>query len=137
MNINEYLIESSRTCPDLGNDFENQLHMAIGASTETNELLDIYKKRLAYGKEIDKINISEEIFDCFWYLINLCRMLNIDIETGLQANINKLHVRYPDRFTTDAALIRDLDAEKKELEATFKSDLEFLNEDDFASAWKG
>jgi len=116
MNIKQYLIESSRTCPDLNSELNNQLHMAIGASTEANELLDAYKKWLAYGKEIDKVNVSEEIFDCFWYLFNLCRMLNIDIEKGMQTNIDKLRARYPDKFSEEKAINRDLDKERKILE---------------------
>jgi NTP pyrophosphatase (non-canonical NTP hydrolase) len=116
MNIKEYLIESSRTCPDLGSDLNNQLHMSIGASTEANELLDAYKAWFAYGKELDKVNVSEEIFDCFWYLVNLCRMLDIDIEKGLQTNIDKLRVRYPENFTNYHATNRDLLHERKVLE---------------------
>lgn len=116
MNINEYLKQSSRTCPDLGDDLHNQLHMAIGASTETNELLDAYKKWLAYGKPLDKINIAEEIFDCMWYLINLCRMLGIDPERGLQNNIDKLRIRYPEKFTSENAINRKTEQERKILE---------------------
>lgn len=117
MKIEEYVIASSRTCPDLGTDLKNQLHMAIGASTETNELLDAYKKWFAYGKELDKTNVSEEIFDCFWYLVNLCRMLNIDIEKGLQTNIDKLYTRYPEKFTEYHANNRDLEKERRILAA--------------------
>ena len=125
MNIKEYMIEASRTCPDLGSDLNNQLHMAIGSSTESNELLDVYKKRFAYGKEIDKVNVNEEIFDCFWYLVNLCRMLDIDIEKGLQTNIDKLRVRYPEKFTEENANNRHLDAEREILE--FGKKLEKMN----------
>lgn len=116
MKIEEYIIESSRTCPNLGSDLKNQLHMAVGISTEANELLDAYKKWFAYNKELDKINVSEEIFDCFWYLINLCRMLNIDIEKGLETNINKLRARYPENFTEYNAINRDLAKERSILE---------------------
>lgn len=117
MNIYEYREKSSRTCPNLGSDLNNQLHMAIGVSTEANELLDAYKKWFAYGKELDKINVSEEIFDCFWYLINLCRMLGIDPEKGMETNIAKLKTRYPNKFTEYNALNRNLEKERKILES--------------------
>lgn len=116
MNIKEYLIESSRTCPDLGSDLNNQLHMTIGVSTEANELLDAYKKWFAYGRELDKVNVSEEIFDCFWYLINLCRMLQIDPEKGMETNVKKLRVRYPEKFTEYDANNRNLQKEREILE---------------------
>ena len=122
MNINEYLKESSRTCPDLGSDLNNQLHMAVGASTEANELLDAYKKWFAYGKELDKINVSEEIFDCFWYLVNLCRMLDIDIEKELERNIEKLRARYPEKFTEYHANNRNLKKEREILEKNIDLD---------------
>jgi NTP pyrophosphatase (non-canonical NTP hydrolase) len=116
MNLKEYSEKASRTCPDLGSDFKNQLHMAIGASTETNELLDAYKKAFAYGKKLDIVNVSEEIFDAFWYLVNLCRMLDIDMERGMEINIKKLESRYPEKFTDYYANNRDLEKERKILE---------------------
>jgi NTP pyrophosphatase (non-canonical NTP hydrolase) len=120
MNILEYQKECARTCPDLsgfgGKEF-NQMHMAIGISTESGELLDVYKKWFAYGKEIDKVNVKEEIFDCFWYLVNLCRMLDIDIEKGMEINIAKLKQRYPEKFTEENAINRNLDKERKILES--------------------
>ena len=116
MNIYEYQKECSRTCPDLkGKEFD-QMHMAMGASTEANELLDAYKKWFAYGKPIDLVNVKEEIFDTFWYLVNLCRMLEIDLEAGMENNIAKLRKRFPDKFSQYDATHRDLDAERKILE---------------------
>ena len=117
MNIFEYINLASRTCPDLGSDLNNQMHMAIGASTESNELLDSYKRWFAYGKELDKTNVEEEIFDCFWYLLNLCRMLNINPEMGMATNILKLESRYPNlRFDEDNAISRNLEKERAILE---------------------
>lgn len=116
MNIQQYIEESKRTCPDLGSDFNNQLHMVIGITTEAGELLDAYKKNLAYGKEIDVVNVKEEIFDIMWYLINLCRMLDVDPEFGMQNNIDKLRARYPEKFTSENAINRDLNKERKILE---------------------
>jgi len=117
MNIFEYINLASRTCPDLGSDLNNQMHMAIGASTESNELLDSYKRWFAYGKELDKTNVEEEIFDCFWYLLNLCRMLNINPEMGMATNILKLESRYPNlRFDENNAIQRNLEKERLILE---------------------
>ena len=86
MELKQYIIESSRTCPDLGLDFNNQMHMAIGISTEAGELLDAYKKKLAYNKSLDKTNVAEEIGDLCWYVANLCRILNLDLQEILQNN---------------------------------------------------
>lgn len=112
MKLEQYLEEIKRTLPDLGNNFSNQLHMVIGLSTEAGELLDIFKKKFAYGKDIDYVHIVEEIFDNFWYLCNLCNILGINPEDGFQINIDKLKSRYPEKFTSDSAINRDLDAER-------------------------
>jgi len=90
--------------------------MALGASTEAGELLDVYKKFLAYGKEMDVTNIIEEIGDSFWYLVNLCRMLDINPEEVMERCVSKLRVRYPEKFTEERANNRDLEAERKALE---------------------
>lgn len=116
MNIHEFMKESSRTCPDLKGHFYDELHMAIGAATETGELLDVYKKTFAYGKILDRINVGEEIGDAFWYLVNLCRMLELDPEQLMDACINKLRIRYPENFIQEKALNRDFDAERNSLE---------------------
>jgi len=116
MELKQYIIESSRTCPDLGIDFNNQMHMTIGISTEAGELLDAYKKKFAYNKSLDKTNVAEEIGDLCWYIANLCRILNLDLEEILQNNIDKLRSRYPEKFTEENANNRNLEEERKILE---------------------
>ncbi len=52
-----------------------------------------------------------------WYTI--CIKLGLSDEEfyqGLSNNINKLKVRFPDKFTNEAALNRNLDAERTQLE---------------------
>lgn len=121
MNLTEYKEKSQRTFAyrkePLSENQTDLLHCAIGASTETGELLDAFKKHIYYGKPLDIINIGEEIADTMWYLSNLARMLNLDIEKLLENNIAKLTVRFPDKFTEEKALNRNLDSERKVLES--------------------
>lgn len=116
MNLKEYSINAERTCPDLGSQFNNEMHMALGIATEAGELLDVYKKNFAYGKPMDYINVREEIGDLMWYTINLCRLLGVDLESELDINISKLRTRYPERFDSDHAINRDLAKERSVLE---------------------
>jgi NTP pyrophosphatase (non-canonical NTP hydrolase) len=116
MNLKEYMESTKRTLPDLGDSLKNQLHMVIGISTESGELLDQYKKALAYGRELDLVNIEEELGDIMWYLANMCNILSIDFEKILEQNISKLHARFPNKFTEENANQRDLQAERKILE---------------------
>lgn len=70
MKLSEYQIAAKRTCPSLGSKDKDLLHMKMGIVTELAELVDAYKKNLAYGKELDLVNIGEEIADVFWYIAN-------------------------------------------------------------------
>lgn len=48
--------------------------------------------------------------------MGICEVLEIDFWQALTNNISKLQVRYPEKFTEEAALNRDLVAERAELE---------------------
>lgn len=115
MNIKEYQEKAARTCVDLPH-FENELHMILGMVTESAELATVYKNCLAYNKEIDIYNVVEELGDLLWFIVNFCRMNEIDIEEVLDININKLMVRYPEAFTKEKAINRDLKSERDVLE---------------------
>jgi NTP pyrophosphatase (non-canonical NTP hydrolase) len=60
--------------------------------------------------------VKEEVGDVLWYLALVCRAAGISLEEAAQANIKKLQVRYPERFSPNSALRRDLLAERKTLE---------------------
>ncbi len=92
------------------------LHGAIGCCTEAGELLDQAKKVIFYGKKIDETNIEEELGDLLWYIALLCDVFNFKFEDIMEKNIAKLKLRYPEKFTQEKALNRDLDAERKVLE---------------------
>ena len=48
--------------------------------------------------------------------MGICEVLEIDFWQALTNNISKLQVRYPEKYTNEAALNRDLAAERVELE---------------------
>lgn len=104
---------------------EHLLHGALGIVTEAAEIADAIKKAIFYGKPLDLINIQEEIGDCFWYLAVLARETGAPFEDIMAQNIAKLRARYPDKFTEEAALNRDLDAERLTLEAKHRSRSQF------------
>lgn len=92
------------------------LHAAIGLCTESGEVQDALKKHLFYGKPLDKVNLSEELGDIFWYIAILSDALGVSFDEIQEKNIAKLKARYGDKFTEAAALNRDLDTERKILE---------------------
>ena len=95
---------------------ERLIHAAFGMQTETAEFTDALKKSLFYGKVLDVTNLKEELGDLLWYVAIAMDELDTDFETEMQRVINKLKVRYPEKFTREAAEERDLDAERQELE---------------------
>ena len=124
MKTEEYFKEASRTCPSLGtevlggrdiNTIDN-IHMVLGMQTEVAELSDVFKKHLAYNKPIDWVNVEEEVADAMWYIANFCRINNINFEKILQNNIDKLRKRFPDKFSEEQAINRNVDVERIELE---------------------
>lgn len=94
----------------------DMLHMSLGMVTEASEIADVMKKHIAYGREIDIVNIKEELGDLLWFIMGMCETINLDVEDVMQTNINKLAVRYPEKYTDELALNRDLVAERSVLE---------------------
>lgn len=80
------------------------------------ELQDIVKKNLAYGKEIIKEKEKDILLSLLFTLQTLWKDFDFDLEKSLENNINKLRIRFPDKFTEENALNRNLEAERKELE---------------------
>ena len=126
MTFKEYQIKAGRTNAKLNkqiclngqvqeNNSEN-IHMVLGMVTETAELADVFKKNLAYGKQIDWVNIKEEIGDLMWYIANFCTINNLNMDEMLATNIKKLEARYPEKFCETLAIHRNLSAEREILE---------------------
>lgn len=83
-------------------------HAVIGTVTEAVELieaLDLYSP-------MDNINILEEFFDINWYEAIAIDELGGDWQTILDKGIEKLRVRYPEKFTNSDAINRDVDKER-------------------------
>lgn len=93
------------------------VHAAFGMQTETAEFTDALKKSLFYGKPLDTVNLKEELGDLLWYVALAMDELGTDFETEMTRVITKLKTRYPDKFTADKALNRDLEVERQVLES--------------------
>lgn len=113
MDTKKYLELSNRTCKHISDqgiiilpEMYNLLHAALGLSGEGGEFLDSIKKSFIYGKEIDIVNLKEELGDALWYISLACRTLNVSFEELMQINIDKLMVRYPEKYTDEHAVSR-------------------------------
>lgn len=87
------------------------LHSLLGLMSETGELADALKKHLIYGADLDYENVLEEYGDILWYVALGLHGCGFGMDLAMRTNIAKLKARYGDKFTEEAALNRDLDAE--------------------------
>lgn len=92
------------------------LHGALGMFTEAGELLQAVLKQLATG-ELDMVNVAEETGDSDWYKAIIHDETGITEDTVREKVIAKLKARYGEKFSSEAAINRDLAAERKVLEA--------------------
>lgn len=92
------------------------IHACLGLTSEVGEIADALKKHLIYGKELDTINILEESGDLSWYQALLMAATKQSLGVAMERNIAKLRQRFGDVFSVEAALNRDLPAERRALE---------------------
>lgn len=99
------------------NDQEIDLvHGLYGIVSEAGELAEAVQKAFRDGQKIDVVNAREEIGDMLWYVAMMLRAINSNFEEAAGINIDKLSIRYPEKFTKENAINRDLQAEKIALE---------------------
>ena len=125
MNATEYFLMCRRTDTEDYDGVLNRLnsrevlellHSNMGLVTEVGELMDALKKWAIYGREMDRANVVEEVGDILWYISLALKAVDSDFEDAMERNINKLTVRYPNKFTEEKALNRNLEEERKVLE---------------------
>lgn len=112
------------------------LHMAVGISGESGELLDAIKKCSIYCKVIDLENVIEELGDLEFYMEGLRQGLGITREETIEANIAKLRKRYSSgKYSNQQAQERADKAEEVEFEQITKNPYDDSAGDCKRAAW--
>lgn len=106
MNINEYQQSAMRTLNPELNKKDVLINSVMGLCGESGEAIDIVKKWLAQGHELNKEHLKEELGDIAWYLAEAATALDFSLEDILQANINKLEKRFPSGFCIENSIER-------------------------------
>jgi NTP pyrophosphatase (non-canonical NTP hydrolase) len=88
-------------------------HSVIGIATEAVELLEAIK---IDSPEVDTTNLREEFGDLMWYIAIGVDETGGNFEAVLDKVIAKLKARYPNKFTTEDAINRNLEIERLILE---------------------
>ena len=107
MTINEYQKLAMTTLnPELDKK-DVLINGVMGLCGESGEVIDIVKKHLAQGHELDKEKIIKELGDVAWYMAEIATVLDVELEDVLVQNIEKLKKRYPEGFSMEKSVNRE------------------------------
>lgn len=111
MNANDYQKACLRTEPPAAkiSDTTRLENGLMGLNGEAGEAIDILKKFLFQGHNLDKTHLAKELGDVAWYLAVSADALGYDLETIFEMNIEKLKARYPDGFDAELSINRKAD----------------------------
>ena len=82
------------------------INAVMGLCGESGEAIDLVKKHLHQGHELDKENLVKELGDIAWYLAEAAYALDTDLDAIFEGNIAKLKARYPQGFDTEKSVHR-------------------------------
>ena len=106
MTINEYQQLAMRTLNPNLDKKDILINSVMGLCGESGEAIDIVKKWLAQGHELNKEKLVKELGDIAWYLAEAATALDVPLEQIFQGNIEKLKERYPEGFDEDRSVNR-------------------------------
>lgn len=99
MTANEYQKEALRTESGMAlKPSDRLLNGLMGLNGEAGEAIDLMKKFMFQGHELDKEHMARELGDIAWYLAISADAIGYDLESILRLNVLKLQARYPDGF---------------------------------------
>lgn len=106
MTVNEYQKLAMTTLnPELSKK-DVLINGVMGLCGESGEAIDIVKKHLAQGHDLDREGLIKELGDVAWYLAETAYALDVTLEDVFARNIDKLKARYPEGFNTDRSVNR-------------------------------
>lgn len=106
MTANEYQEKAMATLNPALSRREVLINSVMGLCGESGEAIDIVKKWLAQGHELDKEHLARELGDVAWYLAEAATALDMDLNDILQQNLDKLAARYPEGFDAQRSRVR-------------------------------
>lgn len=107
MNFTDYQVAAGYTAGIHSDRKLATANYAMGLAGEAGELVDLLKKDLFHGRKVVTRDLISEAGDVLWYLANLCRIYDIDLQRVAENNLVKLKNRYPDGFVKGGGL-RDI-----------------------------
>jgi len=106
MNVNEYQKLALTTLNPELNPKDVLINGVMGLCGEAGEAIDLVKKHLAQGHELDRERLAKELGDVAWYLAETAHAIGYSLEDVLQMNLDKLKKRYPEGFRAENSIHR-------------------------------
>lgn len=111
MNASEYQKQALRTFKgrvdfDVSPEDQSIIWHALGLVGEAGEIAEHVKKGVLHQHGLDRDKMFKELGDVCWYLAALCSNLGVDLGDVMNANIEKLRIRYPEGFSSKDSINR-------------------------------
>ncbi len=106
MNFNEYQEKALLTAGVSDLD-KLILNGVMGLAGESGECIDMMKKHLFQGHQLDQEKLMDELGDVLWYIAITAEGLGYRLEDIACHNIDKLKKRYPEGFKAERSINRD------------------------------
>lgn len=106
MTVNGYQKQAMTTLNPALSRKDMLINGVMGLCGESGEAIDIVKKHLHQGHELDTDALAKELGDIAWYLAETAYALDMSLEDILRGNLEKLQKRYPDGFASEKSIDR-------------------------------
>ncbi len=109
MTFDEYEMAAMRTAGPVASLRDGLTVSALGLCGEAGEFADLWKKISYHDHPMDTTKLCEELGDILWYVQRACSALDVTMKEVAQANIDKLKIRYPEKFSSERSINRPTD----------------------------
>ena len=106
MNPNEYQKLAMKTLNPSLTKKDMLVNGVMGLNGESGEVIDVVKKHMFQGHELDIDKIKKELGDVMWYVAEVCEALDLSMDEVMEANIAKLANRFKNGFTKEESINR-------------------------------
>lgn len=111
MDANRYQELAARTLIDdpgfiLTNEEMMLVWVSIGLPGEVGEVMELIKKGVFHRHGVDREALRKELGDVLWYVAGACSVLGLSMNDVMAENIEKLKLRYPEGYSSEASKAR-------------------------------
>ena len=108
MQFNEYQENAMKFASELSKATNDNLILqgVMGMNGEAGEAIELVKKHIFHGHELDKEHLAKELGDVLWYVATCAKAIGYSLDDIAQMNIDKLTARYGESFSTEKSLHR-------------------------------